>query len=52
VVRSPGPAGTPPDVSWNRVRTSQVLIRREGSLVDLVPLMKRDNLTQDDFVDR
>ena len=23
-------AGTPPDVYWNRVRTSQVLIRREG----------------------
>jgi multiple sugar transport system substrate-binding protein len=42
-------AGTPPDVFWNRVRTSQVLIRREGSLVDLLPLMKRDKLTQDDF---
>jgi ABC-type glycerol-3-phosphate transport system substrate-binding protein len=42
-------AGTPPDVFWNRVRTSQVLMRREGSLVDLLPLMKRDKLTQDDF---
>jgi multiple sugar transport system substrate-binding protein len=42
-------AGTPTDVFWNRVRTSQVLIRREGSLVDVLPLMKRDKLTQDDF---
>ena len=42
-------AGTPPDVFWNRVRTSQVLMRREGSLVDLIPLMKRDKITQDDF---
>ena len=42
-------AGTPTDVFWNRVRTSQTLIRREGSLVDLLPLMKRDKLTQDDF---
>lgn len=42
-------AGTPTDVFWNRVRTSQVLIRREGSLVDILPLMKRDKLTQDDF---
>ncbi|MGH2352780.1 MAG: ABC transporter substrate-binding protein [Chloroflexota bacterium] len=41
--------GTPTDVFWNRVRTSQVLIRREGSLVDLLPLMKRDKLTQEDF---
>lgn len=42
-------AGTPTDVFWNRVRTSQILIRREGSLVDVLPLMKRDKLTQDDF---
>jgi multiple sugar transport system substrate-binding protein len=42
-------AGTPTDVFWNRVRTSQVLIRREGSLVDVLPLLKRDKLTQDDF---
>jgi ABC-type glycerol-3-phosphate transport system substrate-binding protein len=41
-------AGTPPDVYWNRVRNSQVLIRRDA-LVDLLPLMKRDKLTQDDF---
>ena len=41
-------AGTPPDVYWNRVRASQVLIRREA-LVDVLPLMKRDKLTQDDF---
>ena len=42
-------AGTPADVFWNRVRTSQILIRREGSLADVLPLMKRDKLTQDDF---
>ncbi|MBI3974417.1 MAG: sugar ABC transporter substrate-binding protein [Chloroflexi bacterium] len=42
-------AGTPPDVYWNRVRWSQTLIRREGTLVDLLPLMKRDKITQDDF---
>ncbi|HXI16243.1 MAG TPA: sugar ABC transporter substrate-binding protein [Chloroflexota bacterium] len=42
-------AGTPTDVFWNRVRTSQVLIRREGTLADVLPLMKRDKLTQDDF---
>ena len=41
-------AGTPPDVYWNRVRASQVFIRREA-LVDLLPLMKRDRLSQDDF---
>ena len=41
-------AGTPPDVYWNRVRNSQVLIRRDA-LVDIVPLMKRDKMTQDDY---
>ena len=41
-------AGTPPDVYWNRVRASQVFIRRDA-LVDLLPLMKRDKLSQDDF---
>ena len=41
-------AGTPPDVYWNRVRASQVFIRRDA-LVDILPLMKRDKLTQDDF---
>jgi hypothetical protein len=33
-------AGTPPDVYWNRVRTSQVVIRRDAA-ADLQPLMKR-----------
>ena len=41
-------AGTTPDVYWNRVRHSQVLMRRDA-LVDLLPLMKRDKLSQDDF---
>lgn len=41
-------AGTAPDVYWNRVRHSQVMMRREV-LVDLLPLMKRDKLSQDDF---
>jgi multiple sugar transport system substrate-binding protein len=41
-------AGTPPDVYWNRQRNSQVLIRREA-LGDILPLMKRDKMTQDDF---
>jgi multiple sugar transport system substrate-binding protein len=41
-------AGTPPDVYWNRVRASQTFIRRDA-LVDLLPLMKRDKLSQDDF---
>ncbi len=41
-------AGTPPDIYWNRVRASQVFIRRDA-LVDLLPLMKRDKLSQDDF---
>ncbi|CAA9289610.1 MAG: hypothetical protein AVDCRST_MAG77-4587 [uncultured Chloroflexi bacterium] len=41
-------AGTPPDVYWNRVRASQVFIRRDA-LVDILPLMKRDKLPQDDF---
>ncbi len=41
-------AGTPPDVYWNRVRNSQVLIRRDA-LADILPLMKRDKLTQDDY---
>ena len=41
-------AGTPPDVYWNRVRASQVFIRRDA-LVDVLPLMKRDKLSQDDF---
>lgn len=40
--------GTPPDVYWNRVRHSQVMMRRDV-LVDLLPLMKRDKLAQDDF---
>jgi multiple sugar transport system substrate-binding protein len=40
--------GTPPDVYWNRVRHSQVLMRREV-LVDLLPLMKRDRLSLEDF---
>jgi len=40
--------GTTPDVYWNRVRHSQVLMRRDV-LVDLLPLMKRDKLSQDDF---
>lgn len=42
-------AGTPPDAYWNRVRTSQALMRRENTLVDLLPLMKRDKLDQKDF---
>ena len=42
-------AGTPPDVFWNRVRTSQALMRRKGALVDLLPLMQRDKVAQDDF---
>jgi multiple sugar transport system substrate-binding protein len=41
-------AGTPPDVYWNRVRASQVFIRRD-SLVDVLPLMKRDKMSQEDF---
>ena len=41
-------AGTPPDVYWNRQRTSQVLIRRDA-LADVLPLMKRDKMTQDDY---
>lgn len=41
-------AGTPPDVYWNRVRASQTFIRRDA-LVDLLPLLKRDKLSQDDF---
>lgn len=41
-------AGTPPDVYWNRVRASQVFIRREA-LVDLLPFMKRDKISQEDF---
>jgi multiple sugar transport system substrate-binding protein len=41
-------AGTPPDVYWNRVRASQVFIRRDA-LVDVLPLMKRDKLSQDEF---
>ncbi|MDQ3703118.1 MAG: sugar ABC transporter substrate-binding protein [Chloroflexota bacterium] len=41
-------AGTPTDVFWNRVRTSQVIIRRDAA-VDLLPLMKRDKVSQDDF---
>ena len=40
--------GTPPDVYWNRVRASQVFIRRDA-LVDVLPLMKRDKLSLDDF---
>ena len=40
--------GTTPDVYWNRVRHSQVLMRRDV-LVDLQALMKRDKLSQDDF---
>lgn len=40
--------GTPPDVYWNRVRNSQVLIRRDA-LVDITALMKRDKLTLEDF---
>ena len=41
-------AGNPPDIYWNRVRASQVFIRRDA-LVDLLPLMKRDKVSQDDF---
>lgn len=41
-------AGTTPDVYWNRVRTSQVIIRR-GAAVDILPLMRRDRISQDDF---
>jgi multiple sugar transport system substrate-binding protein len=41
-------AGTSPDVYWNRVRTSQVIIRRDAAL-DILPLMRRDRVAQDDF---
>lgn len=41
-------AGTPPDAYWNRVRWSQVTIRRDV-LLDLLPLMKRDKMSQEDF---
>lgn len=41
-------SNTEPDVFWNRVRTSQVFIRREV-LANLDPYMKRDKIDKKDF---